>query len=78
MMSDQIGPNLNIPGELIRLASAVHRFRCPVPGSKNLSYSRAFKTSSAAHSNTIQGMQKVCRALIYPVVIRVLSVLFFF
>jgi hypothetical protein len=66
MMSDHIGPNLNIPGELIRLASAVHRFRCPVLGSKKLSYSSAFKTSSAAHSNTMQGMQKVCTILALP------------
>mmetsp|Transcript_6279 Transcript_6279/g.9200 ORF Transcript_6279/g.9200 Transcript_6279/m.9200 type:complete len:89 (+) Transcript_6279:199-465(+) len=64
-MSENVGPNLNTPVELIRLASAIHRFRCPEVGSKKLSFERAFKTSSAAHPETVQLMKQVCCGYLY-------------
>jgi len=54
-----IGPDLSIPDSLIRLTTAVHRFRCPDIGSKKLSYERSFKTSSSSHVQTQELMRQV-------------------
>jgi len=44
-MSEYIGPDLGHPDSVIRLASAVHRFRCPEMGAgRKVTYTRSFKT----------------------------------
>ena len=62
-MTDTGGPNRDYPLELVRLASAVTKFQCPIPGSRQLSFERAYKTSSAAHSETIACIKQVCALL---------------
>mmetsp|Transcript_9831 Transcript_9831/g.14229 ORF Transcript_9831/g.14229 Transcript_9831/m.14229 type:complete len:1309 (+) Transcript_9831:172-4098(+) len=52
-MNDTTGPNRDYPIELVRLASAVTQFQCPIPGSRQL-----YKTSSAAHPETVACMKQ--------------------
>jgi hypothetical protein len=63
MFDGPVGPDLTIPDSLIRLTTAVHRFRCPDIGAKKLSYEKSFKTSSSSHVETKALVKEVSRIL---------------
>lgn len=53
------GQDLLPPDAVIRLASVVHRFRCPEMGSKKLSYVKSFKSASTSHETSQALMREV-------------------
>uniref|UniRef100_A0A7S4WC64 BRO1 domain-containing protein n=2 Tax=Ditylum brightwellii TaxID=49249 RepID=A0A7S4WC64_9STRA len=54
-----IGPDLSHPDSVIRLASAIHRFRCPeISPEQRISYERSFKSASENHPETQAALRK--------------------
>lgn len=54
--------NPSHPSCILRLASAVHRFRLPgINPSDQLSFEKSFKTCSSSHKDTIAAMRQVSK-----------------